>query len=167
MKLDFLSFGGGGGGGGGLGGGSGSRRLSRRLLERYMRHRLDVRPLDDARPVIRVGLIGAGLFFGLFLIWHLFELTFTGTGYHYVRGEAYQNVDGSLSRIPVALLYIVANLALGVHLFHGAWSLFQSLGLNNPRFNAWRRNFAAAFAAIVVIGNVSFPIAVLAGVVGS
>ena len=77
------------------------------------------------------------------------------------------NVDASLSRFPVAALYIVANLALGVHLFHGAWSLFQSLGLNNPRFNAWRRNFAAGFAAIVVVGNVSFPIAVLAGVVGS
>ena len=108
-----------------------------------------------------------GVIFALFLVWHLFDLTFTGTGYHYVRGEAYQNVDASLSRFPVAALYIVANLALGVHLFHGAWSLFQSLGLNNPRFNAWRRNFAAGFAAIVVIGNVSFPIAVLAGVVGS
>ena len=108
-----------------------------------------------------------GVIFAIFLVWHLFDLTFTGTGYHYVRGHAYQNVDASLSRFPVAALYIVANLALGVHLFHGAWSLFQSLGLNNPRFNAWRRNFAAGFAAIVVIGNVSFPIAVLAGVVGS
>ena len=108
-----------------------------------------------------------GIIFALFLVWHLFDLTFTGTGYTYVRGQAYQNVDGSLSRLPVAALYIVANLALGVHLFHGAWSLFQSLGWNNPRFNAWRRNFAIAFAAIVVIGNVSFPIAVLAGVVGS
>ncbi len=66
----------------------------------------------------------------------------------------------------IAALYIVANLALGLHLFHGAWSLFQSLGLNNPRFNKARRNFAAAFAAIIVVGNVSFPIAVLAGVVG-
>ena len=75
--------------------------------------------------------------------------------------------DASLSRFPVALLYIVANLALGVHLFHGAWSLFQSMGWNNPRFNRWRRNFAAAFAAIIVIGNVSFPIAVLAGIVGT
>ncbi len=101
----------------------------------------------------------------LFLIWHLFDFTFTGTGQTFVRGEAYQNLVGSLERIPVAILYIVANLALGVHLFHGAWSLFQSMGWNNPRFNAWRRNFAAGFAAIIVVGNVSFPIAVLAGVV--
>jgi HlyD family type I secretion membrane fusion protein len=73
VKLDFLSFGGGGGipgdpaqpGTGG--GGGGPRRLSRRLIERYMRSRLDVRPLDDARRTVRTGLIGAFLFFGLFL----------------------------------------------------------------------------------------------------
>ena len=106
-----------------------------------------------------------GVIFLLFLIWHLFDLTFTGTGFHYVRGDAYENVVGSLSRVPVAILYIVANLALGVHLFHGAWSLFQSMGWNNPKFNGARRAFATAFAAIIVIGNVSFPIAVLAGIV--
>jgi len=106
-----------------------------------------------------------GVIFGLFLIWHLFDLSWTGTGFHYYRGAAYENVDGSLSRIPVAILYIVANLALGLHLFHGAWSLFQTMGWNNPRFNAWRRNFAAGFAGLIVVGNVSFPIAVLAGVV--
>ena len=108
-----------------------------------------------------------GIIVALFLAWHLFDLSWTGTGSTFVRGEAYQNVDHSLSRVPVALLYIVANLALGVHLFHGAWSLFQSMGWNNPRFNAMRRNFAAGFAGLIVIGNVSFPIAVLAGIVGN
>jgi succinate dehydrogenase / fumarate reductase cytochrome b subunit len=107
-----------------------------------------------------------GIIVALFLAWHLFDLSWTGTGATYVRGHAYDNVDQSLSRIPVALLYLVANLALGVHLFHGAWSLFQSMGWNNPRFNALRRQFAAGFAAVIVIGNVSFPLAVLAGVVG-
>src|SRR5690606_15357265 len=91
-----------------------------------------------------------GVIFGLFLIWHLFDFTFTGTGQHFVRGHAYNNLAGSLERIPVAILYIVANIALGIHLFHGAWSLFQSMGWNNPRFNALRRNFAAGFATIVV-----------------
>jgi succinate dehydrogenase / fumarate reductase cytochrome b subunit len=66
----------------------------------------------------------------------------------------------------VAFFYVVANILLGVHLFHGAWSIFQSLGWNNPRFNRWRTAFAAAFAAIIVVGNVSFPVAVMAGIVG-
>ena len=72
----------------------------------------------------------------------------------------------SFERPPVALLYIVANIALGTHLFHGVWSLFQSIGWSNPRFNKWRRWLATAIATIVVVGNVSFPIAVLAGIVG-
>ena len=51
---------------------------------------------------------------------------------HFVRGDAYNNLVHSFERPAVAALYVVANLALGVHIFHGAWSLFQSLGLNNP-----------------------------------
>ena len=108
-----------------------------------------------------------GIVVGLFLLFHLADLTWGVANPDFVRGHAYANVDASLSRVPVALLYIVANLALGVHLFHGAWSLFQSMGWSNPRFNSWRRGFAAGFAALIVIGNVSFPIAVLAGVVGN
>jgi succinate dehydrogenase / fumarate reductase cytochrome b subunit len=108
----------------------------------------------------------SGVIVLLFIIWHLFDLTLTGTGATFVYGMPYENVVASLSRVPVAIFYLVANLALGVHLFHGAWSLFQSMGWNNPRFNAWRRNFAAGFAAIIVIGNCSFPIAVQLGIVG-
>ena len=81
----------------------------------------------------------SGIIVGLFIVWHLFDLSWTGTGYTFVRGAVYDNVDASLSRIPVGILYIVANIALGFHLFHGAWSLFQSHGWNNPRFNRWRR----------------------------
>lgn len=107
----------------------------------------------------------------LFVFWHLADLTWgwwnaTGTDGEFVRGEAYDNIDRSLSRVPVAALYIVANIALGTHLFHGVWSVFQSMGWNNPKFTKWRRHIAIAFATIVVVGNVSFPIAVLAGIVG-
>lgn len=109
----------------------------------------------------------SGVIVGLFLVWHLFDLTFTGTGYTYVRGLPYENVALTLGRPLNALLYLVANLALGLHLFHGTWSLFQTMGWNNPRFNSWRRGFAAAFAGIVVLGNVSFPIAVTAGIVST
>ena len=90
----------------------------------------------------------------------------TITGQHYVRGATYANVVHSLDRWPVALFYIVANVALGFHLYHGVWSLFQSLGWNNPRFNRWRRGIAVGFTVIVCGANISFPIMVLAGVVG-
>ena len=78
----------------------------------------------------------------------------------------YQNLVRSFNRVPVAVFYILANIALGTHLFHGIWSLFQSLGWSNPRFNKWRRWLAAGISTVVVVANVSFPVAVLAGVVG-
>ena len=70
-----------------------------------------------------------------------------------------------MQRPAVAIVYTVANLALGLHLWHGAWSMFQSLGVNNPRINAFRRWFAYGFAAIIVVGNVSFPVMVQAHVI--
>ena len=107
----------------------------------------------------------------LFIVWHLLDLTWgvtntIGANGEFVKADVYDNVVRSFDRWPVALFYILANIALGVHLFHGAWSMFQSMGWNNPRFNKWRRAFATGIATIVVVGNVSFPIAVLAGVVG-
>ena len=112
----------------------------------------------------------SGIIVFAFLVWHLLDLTFgvvnaTGTDSTFVRGDVYENIVRSLDRWPVSVFYIVANILLGIHLFHGAWSIFQSLGWNNPRFNTWRRGFATAFATIIVVGNVSFPVAVLAGIV--
>ncbi len=105
-----------------------------------------------------------------YLVWHLLDFTFgtvnaVGTDSTFVRGEVYNNVVRSLDRPVVALFYVIANILLGIHLFHGAWSIFQSMGWNNPRFNNWRRGFATGFATIIVVGNVSFPIAVIAGIV--
>jgi succinate dehydrogenase / fumarate reductase cytochrome b subunit len=106
-----------------------------------------------------------GIIVGLYLLFHLADLTGGRTGNDFVRGDVYHNVVTSFSRPAVAALYVVANLALGVHLFHGAWSLFQSLGINNPRYNAARRLFAVGFAAAVVLPNCAFPIMVQAGVI--
>jgi succinate dehydrogenase / fumarate reductase cytochrome b subunit len=103
----------------------------------------------------------------LFLIFHLADLTWGTANPDYVRGDVYRNLVASLERPLVSLIYIVANIALGLHLFHGAWSLFQSLGLNNPRWNSWRRWFATGFAGVVMVGNLSIPIAVLTGVVSA
>lgn len=106
-----------------------------------------------------------GIIAALFILWHLADLTWGFANPDFVRGAVYRNLDASLSRVPVAALYVVANLALGVHLFHGTWSLFQSMGWNNPRFNEWRRYLAYGIAGAVVVGNLTFPVAALAGVI--
>jgi len=106
-----------------------------------------------------------GIIVGLFLVYHILDLTWGAANPGYVRGEVYRNTVASFERVPVALVYIAACIALGIHLFHGAWSLFQSVGWNNPRFNIWRRYFAVAFAVVVTAGFISVPIGVQVGLV--
>ncbi len=106
-----------------------------------------------------------GVVFGLFLLFHLADLTWGTVNPDFVRGDVYRNFVATFDRPVVAIIYIVANLALGLHLFHGAWSMFQSLGLNNPRWNAWRRGFAIGFAGLIAAVNITFPISVMLGIV--
>ncbi len=106
-----------------------------------------------------------GVIVGLFVIFHLMDLTWGTVDPHWARGHVYANVIHSFQRVPVAIVYIVANIALAIHIFHGAWSMFQSLGLNNPKWNDARRKFAIGFALLIGIANVSFPLLVVTGVV--
>lgn len=113
----------------------------------------------------------SGILVLAFLFIHLGNLTWGWTifnpdiDHRPLNVDVYRNVVTSLEQPWLAAVYIVGQLALGFHLFHGAWSLFQSLGVNNPRYNSARKWFAAGFTAIVVGANITFPIAVLAGVV--
>ena len=106
-----------------------------------------------------------GIIVSLFIIFHLLDLTWGQTGTDFVKGDVYNNIVYSFTRVPVAIAYIVANIALAFHLYHGAWSMFQSLGINSPRFNPWRRGFAIGVASIIAIGNISMPLLVVTGVV--
>jgi succinate dehydrogenase / fumarate reductase cytochrome b subunit len=105
----------------------------------------------------------SGYIFLAYLFFHLADFTwgiqpFAPEGWQ--QGAVHANFLLTFSRWPVTAFYVLANLLLGIHLYHGAWSMFQSLGINNPRFNKWRRWFAQGLAAVVVIGNVSMPLAI-------
>jgi succinate dehydrogenase / fumarate reductase cytochrome b subunit len=105
-----------------------------------------------------------GVIILLFVFYHLAHLTFGGNvapPARFQEGEVYHNVVSGFQIWWVSAIYIIANLALGLHLYHGVWAMFGSLGLTNPRFESWRRNFATAFAALITLGNISFPLAVL------
>ncbi len=116
---------------------------------------------DYAARTMRWG----GVIIFLFVIYHLLHLT-TGTLHpNYIEHDVYHNFVTGFQVWWASAIYIVANLALGLHLYHGLWSMFNSLGLNNPKFNSWKRVFATVFALVITIGNLSFPIAVLLGIV--
>ncbi len=75
----------------------------------------------------------------------------------------YNNLVNGFKNPVLCGLYIVGNLALGVHLYHGIWSMFQSLGLNHPKYNQYRTDLAVFLATLLTIGFMSFPVMVLAG----
>ncbi len=97
----------------------------------------------------------------LFVVYHL--LHFTILPAH--PGDVYRNVVEGFQNPLIAGVYIVGNLALGTHIFHGIYSAFQTLGANHPRYNSYRRDAAIAISAALTVGNLSFPIAVLVGLV--
>jgi succinate dehydrogenase / fumarate reductase cytochrome b subunit len=106
-----------------------------------------------------------GVILLLFVVYHLLHFT-TGTAHpDFVEGDVYHNFVTGFQNVPASLVYIVAMLALGLHLRHGVWSMFQTLGVSHPRYMRLARAGAWILAALVVTGNVSFPLAVLAGIV--
>lgn len=107
-----------------------------------------------------------GTIIALYIVFHLADLTWgTANGDDFVRGDIYNNMVNSFQRPVVALIYIVANVALAIHIFHGFWSMFQTLGINNPQYNGLRRNLATAIAGVILIGNLSFPVLIVTGVI--
>ena len=110
----------------------------------------------------------SGVIFAAFLLFHLADLTWgiqPMAPETWARGEVYANFIATFSRAPVTAFYVIAMVLLGLHLYHGAWSMFQSLGINHPRFNAVRRYFAIGLAVLVTVGNAIMPLAVYFGFV--
>ncbi|HEX2798878.1 MAG TPA: hypothetical protein VHQ44_04320, partial [Thermoanaerobaculia bacterium] len=81
-----------------------------------------------------------------------------------VEGRVYQNLVTGLAVTWVAVFYLLAMGALSFHLFHGVWSMLQTLGLSHPKYDPWRKRLAVAFTVLVAGGFAIVPIAVLAGV---
>ena len=100
----------------------------------------------------------------LFIVYHLLHFTVGTVHPDFIDGDVYRNVIVGFSIWWVSVFYIVAMLALGLHLRHGVWSMLQSLGASHPRWDRMRDTAATAFTVVVVLGFISVPLAVMAGV---
>ena len=100
-----------------------------------------------------------------FVIFHLLHFTFgvVHPGGPFVQGNVYNNVVTGFQFCPVSLFYIIAMVMLCYHLYHGLWSMFQSLGFSHPVYTPWLRRLAKVAAILIAVGNISIPVAVLAG----
>ncbi len=103
-----------------------------------------------------------------FVLYHLAHFTWPGLAmgaYSHDPADVYGNVVRGFSVPWVCAIYLVAQILLGLHLYHGAWSLFQTLGLSHPKYDRVRDLAPKLVALGVVLGNLSIPLAVLSRVV--
>jgi succinate dehydrogenase / fumarate reductase, cytochrome b subunit len=102
----------------------------------------------------------------LFIVYHLLHLTGGVVGFQpgqFRDLSVYHNVVAGFSVWYVSLFYIIAMACLCLHLDHGTWSLFQTLGWNNARTTSMLRSLSRGVALAVFVGFISVPVSVLAG----
>jgi succinate dehydrogenase / fumarate reductase, cytochrome b subunit len=98
-----------------------------------------------------------------FVIYHLMQFTWGVGGTPFQELHPYENLVAGFSVPAISIFYIFAMAMLMLHLYHGAWSLFQTLGVNHPRYTPMLRKFVAIISIILFVGFISMPIAILAG----
>lgn len=102
-----------------------------------------------------------------FIIYHLLHLTAgaVSPGGPFIEGDVYHNVVAGFSVWWVSAWYIFSMILLGLHLRHGVWSMFQSIGFNHPRHTPILNKFAWVFAIVITCGFISIPLGVLTGII--
>ena len=109
----------------------------------------------------------SGFIVGAFVIFHVLHLSAgavvpikeIGPNQPDVRA----NVISGFQNPAISGFYILAMILLCMHLYHGMWSMFQSVGLGEPRYSQAIKKGAAIVAILIAIGNCSIPIAVMTG----
>jgi len=112
-------------------------------------------------------MIWSGPIVGAFVVFHILHLTMgsvlplqeIGPNAPDVRA----NVILGFQNYWISGFYILAMILLCMHLYHGMWSMFQSMGVSHPRYTPILKKGAAIVAILIAIGNCSIPIAVMAG----
>ena len=104
-----------------------------------------------------------GPLLAIFIVYHLLHFTVGSVHPHFVEGRVYQNLVTGLTVTWVAAFYLLAMGALSFHLYHGVWSMLQTLGLSHPKYDPWRKRLAVGFTILVAGGFAIVPIAILAG----
>lgn len=105
-----------------------------------------------------------GGFLLFFIVVHLLHFTIGALGGGFQHGKVYQNLHGSFTNVMWVGFYIVSLAIVALHLYHGAWSLFQTLGLDNPDRNRGLRRLAAVLAIGLFAGFVAVPVSFLTGI---
>jgi succinate dehydrogenase / fumarate reductase cytochrome b subunit len=108
-------------------------------------------------------MVWSGPLLFVFIVYHLAQFTVGNAHPDFVHGDVFRNVVVGFQNPFASAFYVLAMLALGLHMYHGFWSMLQTLGLSHPRWNRVRRGVSLLLAGAVIAGNISIPLAVLTG----
>lgn len=136
---------------------AGASRAARPVAYRVKGQR---RPNLAARTMVLSGLV-----IGAFVVFHLLDLTIGTVHPGFIPLNPYDNMVHGFQVPAVAIAYVVAVCLLGLHLYHGAWSMFQSVGVSHPRYTPALKRFAATIAVVLAVGFSTVPLSVLLGFV--
>jgi len=124
---------------------------------------------QDFRPVVSSSasrtMIWSGLLILGFVVFHLLDLTVGVIHPGFEHGQVYANVLRSLGSIVGAGIYVISVIGLGFHLWHGLWSVTQSLGFANRGLSAGIQKFAIGASVLLTLLFAAVPLAVLIGIV--
>jgi len=109
-------------------------------------------------------MIWSGLLILAFVVYHLLHLTLGVVHPSFRHLAAYENLVSGFQVFGASLFYIVSMVGVGFHLWHGLYSMSQSLGFRHPRYTPVIRTVAALLATLIALANISIPVAVLAGI---
>lgn len=100
-----------------------------------------------------------------FIIYHLAHFTWGVPVVHgnFIHGDPYSNVVNGFQSVPNVFLYLVAVTALGLHLYHGVWSMCQTLGFNSKEASPIIRLISFAIGVLIPVGFAAVPISILFG----
>lgn len=99
-----------------------------------------------------------------FVIYHILHLTLgVAQPNGFVEGSVYANVVHGFQNPLISGFYVLAMVLLCMHLYHGLFSMFQSLGAHHPNYTPIIRSFAKVMAILIAVGNISIPLSILAG----
>jgi succinate dehydrogenase / fumarate reductase cytochrome b subunit len=141
------------------------------IIAAYQLTRIEMaaRPVGYARRDPQVSTVAArtirwgGALLLVFIVFHLLHFT-TGTLHpDFVKGDVYGNLVVGFRVWPVALFYVLAMVALGLHLYHGTWSALRTLGVARPSGRPLHRRAATVLAIVVAGGFAIIPLAVMLG----
>lgn len=116
-------------------------------------------------------MLWSGPIIAAFVIFHVLHLTVgsvPGLALSEVEGgyDVYRNVVVGFRNPAVSIAYIVAIVLLMMHLYHGIWSMFQTMGFSHPRYTPRIKRFAHVFSILLAIGFISIPVSVMLGIIG-